>query len=234
MSRSISRASRTSTGLTSTPSDGATVWIAPNWPMPERYGGIAKDRRPRHARRDLLSSSSHFPPMPYSNRGKAGGIAARPRQAVDKAGADRIGDCANTIGTVRVACSNGATAALPSARMTSGASATNSAACLRMRRHRRRPSECRSARCGRRSSPIAPAPAGTRHAGLIRRLRQAQHADARSRCCARAASGSAAAPQTPRIAPPQDAPGCMQIVRTQGESRTYAFRPLRAQHERCR
>ena len=37
-----------------------------------------------------LSSSSHFPLMPYSNMGKAGGIAARPRQAVDKAGADRI------------------------------------------------------------------------------------------------------------------------------------------------
>jgi hypothetical protein len=34
---------------------------------------------------------------------------------------------ANTIGTVRVASSNGATAALEKARMTSGASATNSA-----------------------------------------------------------------------------------------------------------
>ena len=40
---------------------------------------------------------------------------------------------ANTIGTVRVACSNGATVAVPvPARMTSGASAANSAACLRM------------------------------------------------------------------------------------------------------
>ena len=64
----------------------------------------------------------------------------------------------NTIGTVRVACS------MPRwpcwhARMTSGASATNSAAYLRCRRHCRRPSECRSARCGRRSSPIVAAPA---------------------------------------------------------------------------
>ena len=39
---------------------------------------------------------------------------------------------ANTIGTVRVACRSGATVAVPvPARMTSGASATNSAACLR-------------------------------------------------------------------------------------------------------
>jgi hypothetical protein len=39
----------------------------------------------------------------------------------------------NTIGTVRVACSNATTVTVPvAARMTSGASATNSAACLRM------------------------------------------------------------------------------------------------------
>ena len=38
----------------------------------------------------------------------------------------------NTIGTVRVACSNGATVEAPWARMTSGASAANSAACRRI------------------------------------------------------------------------------------------------------
>ena len=38
----------------------------------------------------------------------------------------------NTIGTVRVACSNGAALEGPAARMTSGASATNSAASLRI------------------------------------------------------------------------------------------------------
>ena len=37
-----------------------------------------------------------------------------------------------TIGTVRVASSNGPTVEAPWARMTSGVSATNSAACLRM------------------------------------------------------------------------------------------------------
>ena len=35
----------------------------------------------------------------------------------------------NTIGTVRVVCSNGRTVEVPYARMTSGVSATNSAAC---------------------------------------------------------------------------------------------------------
>ena len=38
-----------------------------------------------------LSSSSHFAAMPY-RVGKAGGIAARVRQAVDEAGTDRVGD----------------------------------------------------------------------------------------------------------------------------------------------
>jgi hypothetical protein len=37
----------------------------------------------------------------------------------------------NTIGTVRVACSEGPTVEVPPARMTSGASAANSVACLR-------------------------------------------------------------------------------------------------------
>ena len=35
--RSISPASRMLTGLTSTPSDGATAWMAPNWPIPEAW-----------------------------------------------------------------------------------------------------------------------------------------------------------------------------------------------------
>ena len=39
------RASRTSIGLTSTPNDGATDWIAPNWPIAGRIAGIPKDRR---------------------------------------------------------------------------------------------------------------------------------------------------------------------------------------------
>ena len=45
------------------------------------------------------------------------------RQAIDEAGADRIGDLPNTIGTVRVACNNGARSRCRG-QMTSGASAT--------------------------------------------------------------------------------------------------------------
>ena len=39
-----------------------------------------------------LSSSSHFPLYAVFERSKTGGVAARPRQALDEAGADRIGD----------------------------------------------------------------------------------------------------------------------------------------------
>ena len=90
--RSISPASRTSTGLNSTPNDGATAWMAPNWPIPAAYGGIAKDRHSRHAGAICLSSSSHFPLNAVFEQAKSGGVAARPRQALDEAGADRIGD----------------------------------------------------------------------------------------------------------------------------------------------
>ena len=40
--------------VTSTLSDGATAWMTANWPVPRAYGGIPKDRRSRHAGRDLL------------------------------------------------------------------------------------------------------------------------------------------------------------------------------------
>ena len=39
-----------------------------------------------------LSSSSHFPLMPNSKMVKSGGVASRPRQACDEAGADGIAD----------------------------------------------------------------------------------------------------------------------------------------------
>ena len=83
-------ASRTLTGLTSTPSDGATAWIAANWPSPAGIGGIPKDCRSRHARRDLLEQFQPFPAHAVFELDKTGGVAARPRQAVDEAGADRI------------------------------------------------------------------------------------------------------------------------------------------------
>ncbi len=90
--RSISPASRMLTGLTSTLSDGATAWMTPNWLVPVALGGIPKDRRPRHARRDLLEQLQPFPAHAVFERHETGGVAARPRQAVDEAGGDRIGD----------------------------------------------------------------------------------------------------------------------------------------------
>jgi hypothetical protein len=55
-------------------------------------GGIPKDRRSRHARRDLLEQLQPFAADAPFVRDEAGRVAARPRQAIDKAAADRIGD----------------------------------------------------------------------------------------------------------------------------------------------
>ena len=162
---------------------------------------IAKDCHSRHARRDLLEQLQPFPAHAEFEQDEAGDVAARPRKTLDEAGADRIDG-------VREHDRHGAgrllatppRPGLPVARMTSGASATNSAAyfahCVGIARG---PADSRSARCGRRSSPIAASPArnaamracasGSSAAALMstpmRRIR--------SRCCARAASGHAAA-----------------------------------------
>src|SRR4029453_8519156 len=57
-----------------------------------RYGGIAKHRHTRHFRRDLLEQLQPFDADSKLKRGKSGDIAAGPRQACDKAAADRIDD----------------------------------------------------------------------------------------------------------------------------------------------
>ena len=89
---------------------------------------------------------------------------------------------ANTIGTVRVACSNGPTVEAPWARMTSGASATNSAACLRMSVGiARAPAIVDPHVAADRSSPIAAALQERADAGLCFRIVRGcghEHADA--------------------------------------------------------
>ena len=55
-------------------------------------GGIPKNRHSRHARRDLLEQLQPFPADAVFEIHEPGGVAARPRQAVDEAGADRIDD----------------------------------------------------------------------------------------------------------------------------------------------
>ena len=101
--RSISAASRTLIGLTSTPSDGATDWITANWPIPAGYGGIPKNRHSRHARRDLLEQFKPFSTQTVFKLNKAGNVSTRPRHALDETRADGIGTFTNTIGTVWVA-----------------------------------------------------------------------------------------------------------------------------------
>jgi len=104
--RSISPASCTLTGFRLHPKrwrhgldGGELAWAG-------SCGGIPQDRHAGHAWRDLFEQFQPFAAQAVLVVHEAGGIAARPRQAVDEAGPDRIDDGGNTIGTVRVACSN--------------------------------------------------------------------------------------------------------------------------------
>ena len=78
-----------------------------------------------------LSSSSHFALMPYSNWINPVALPPGRAKLSTKPAPTGSGTITNTIGIVRVVCSNGAAAALPVARITSGDSATSSAAYLR-------------------------------------------------------------------------------------------------------
>ena len=92
-----------------------------------------------------LSSSSHFALKPYSNCMNPVTLPPGRARLSTKPAPTGSGTCTNTIGTVRVACCNGPTVGAAMARMTSGASATNSAAYLANALvHRPPPSGCRS------------------------------------------------------------------------------------------
>ena len=58
---------------------------------PGGYGGIAKNGHSLHARRDLLEQLQPLSTHAVFIRGETRDVAARSRQAVDEAGADRIG-----------------------------------------------------------------------------------------------------------------------------------------------
>ena len=196
--RSISPASRTSTGRELHPERRRHRLDGGKLADPAARCRIAKDRRSRHARRDLLEQFQPFAAQAVFELDETGGVAARPRQALDQAGADRVGDIANTIGTVRVACSNGRRSTLPAARMTSGASATNSAAYLRMRSASPRPTIVDPHVAADRSSPDRCSPARNAGRGPGLRIVRGEGMSTPMRrialgCCARAASGHAAA-----------------------------------------
>ena len=105
-----------------------------NWLVPEPWAGIPKDRHSRQAGRDLLEQLQPFPAYAVFGGHETGDVAARPRQAFDKAGTDRIaGDREYDRHGAGRLLADWPHAGSAMARMTSGASATNSAAYLRMR-----------------------------------------------------------------------------------------------------
>jgi hypothetical protein len=59
---------------------------------PGGYGRIPKDRHSRHVGRDLFKQFQPFSAIAVFETREPGGVSARPRQAVDEASADRIGD----------------------------------------------------------------------------------------------------------------------------------------------
>jgi hypothetical protein len=106
--------------------------MAENCPIPEAMAGSRRTATRVTSGAICLSSSSHFPPR--LNSKFMNPVALPPGRARLSTKPEATGSetAVNTIGTVRVACSNGATVEVPWTRMTSGASAANSAACLRM------------------------------------------------------------------------------------------------------
>lgn len=75
-----------------------------------------------------LSSSIHFALMPNSNNVNPVALPPGRAKLVTKPEPTASVTCTNTIGTLRVAASRGATTVAPTATMTSGADASNSAA----------------------------------------------------------------------------------------------------------
>src|SRR3954454_4378998 len=92
MSRSISPASRTSIGSTSTPSAGATAWIAPNWPGPVANGRFAKLGHALYGGRNLFEQLQPFPAHGIFEVCHARYIATWVGQAIDETRSDRLGD----------------------------------------------------------------------------------------------------------------------------------------------
>src|SRR5262245_14108401 len=113
IARSISLASRKPIGRNSTPNDGATDWIAPNWPAPAAILGSRMTPTLVTRGAICLSSSNHFPLKPYSKAVKP--VALVPGRARLSTKPPPTGSTVvtNTIGTERVARCNGPTVALP-------------------------------------------------------------------------------------------------------------------------
>ena len=129
--RSTSTASRMPIGVNSTPSAGATAWIAANWAIPIVRSRSTATRVTPGA--TSLSSSSNLALAPNSTFVKPVMLPAGRAKLSTKPWPTGSPTCANTTGILSVTCRNAATLGVPDARMTSDPRATNSAAPLRWR-----------------------------------------------------------------------------------------------------
>src|SRR5262245_55045578 len=129
--RSISSASRTPTGVNSTPSECAPDWIAANWPTPATDVELRRTAARVMLGATCLSNSTHLPPKLYSKLVKPVALPPGRARLCTHPAPTGSGTFAITIGIVRVACSTGVRARAPAVTITSGVSATNSATCRR-------------------------------------------------------------------------------------------------------
>src|SRR5262245_16550635 len=228
----MSAALLTLTGFTSTPNDGATAWMAANWAVPDVKAASRRTEARVTPGAICLSSSSHFPLIPYSKL--INPVALPPGRARFSMKPPPTGSatCTNTIGTSRVACSNGAKVEVPGARRTSGRSASNSAAYLRALsalpapqrksivtlRPTVQPNCCRLCKktalrawaCGSSASRFTSTPMRRTPPG----------------CCARAASGQVAA------APPSNDMNARRLMGAPPQARAERYHTV-AQERRC-
>src|SRR4029453_11716720 len=89
---SIPPTSRASIGVNSTPSDGATAWIAANWAVPEVMEGSRMTAARVIAGAICLSSSSHFPLVPYSTKENPVVLPPWTLEGCNLASPDRVAD----------------------------------------------------------------------------------------------------------------------------------------------
>ena len=196
--RSISPASRTWTGVNSTPSGGATDWMTANCPTPEAMAGSRSTAARVTLGATCLSNSSHFALMPYSKWVKPVALPPGRARLLTKPAPTGSVTWTKTIGTVRVASSIDPMPEPPETRMTSGASATSSAAywrkrpgspspqrvSIRMLRPSIRPRSCKAWT----NAPTRPRDSGSSATDTSTPMRRIG-----SDCCGRAGSGHAAA-----------------------------------------
>src|SRR5262245_27334977 len=106
-------------GITSSPRDGATDWIAAKYATPEIP--ISRSAAARATRGAIsFRTSNHFALRPYSKDMKPVAFPPGRAKLLTNPAPTGSGTTVNTIGAVRVTCSKGPTATLPVAWMTWG------------------------------------------------------------------------------------------------------------------